>query len=881
MSSLSEIRAKIESANREQQSLTADEVRNVEKQFSQMSLSESDIAKEQIIIKSLAFDCMPIRHEAIQEAHRQTFQWALDTQGHSAGGQRNVSQTKSLGTWLRGGSDVFWVSGKPGSGKSTLMKFISQEPKTIELLSQWASPKTAIIVRHYFWSGGTTMQRSLYGLLRTLLYEIVRQCPRIISAICPNQWADTDSLNWTVSALRTSFSNFINCCGKTDFNFCFFIDGLDEHDGDHLELCKFLSGLTKSANVKVCLSSRPWNVFDEAFGNGLAKLHVNELTKEDIRAYSASRLQGHPRWDLVINNEADGQWLIDQITDRAWGVFLWAFLVTKLLLDGLTNRDRFSDICRRLNSFPIELDQFFKKILTSVEPFYSSKMATTLLIALAAEKPLHFLFYEFHDQEYDDREYALKIHMKPLFQEELDDTRERINYHLDSRTRGLLELPAQGKTVTFLHRTVADFLNSEEMKRYLNTQVDPEFDFCAQLSLLKAQLALVKTIELPEEVNRISFGYYQNYDEIHRYNTSFDILEATFHDITQSLLAYGAIVDAENRPSWNEQLATTFDEMERMLERLVIKDDWHVHAYFREQVVTSEVFNYLERKILGDPAYALDFGVEFAMYLVRPCCYVLETDISKDGMVAVGRNANLFRRGLRVLRRAVDAHCIVPARMEDHGSAWSRLLGLLVSPSPQRRLLLIGLLEEDIFSALLQQGADPNAGLKNQFTGDSEVAWAVFLSCAFDIPPVERIQAAYLTTLSNFLGSGVELDSCSEASLPKSLVSRHFLLPVRESARFGTPNSMDSSFMCSVASVLAREAKGSACLVKDIQDMVKETLNSDLSDYLSVENPDLVPVSRRKRKWNYTVSSESVGRLREEGNKSRRRTRGRRSMRIP
>lgn len=881
MSSLSDIRAKIESANREQQSLTADEVRNVEKQFSQMSLSESDIAKEQIIIKSLAFDCMPIRHEAIQEAHRQTFRWALDTQGHSAGAQCNMPQTKSLATWLRDGSDVFWVCGKPGSGKSTLMKFISQEPRTIELLSQWASPRTAVVVRHYFWSGGTTMQRSLYGLLRTLLYEIVRQCPRIIPAICPNQWSDTDSLNWTVSTLRTCFKNFINCCGKTNLNFCFFIDGLDEHDGDHLELCKLLSGLTKSANVKVCVSSRPWNVFDEAFGVRTAKLQVHELTKEDIRAYSASRLQGHPRWGLVIDNAADGQWLIDQITDRAWGVFLWAFLVTKLLLNGLTNRDRFSDICRRLNSFPRELNPFFKQILTSVELFYSSKMATTLLIALAAEKPLHFLFYEFHDQEYDDREYALKIPLQPLSEERLGDIRERINYHLDSRTRGLLELPAEGKAVTFLHRTVADFLNSEEMKQYLNTQVDPKFDFCAQLSLLRAQLAMVKAIDEPEEVNRLSFGYFQDYDETRRFTGESDIHEETFHEITQKMLAYGAIVDAENRLSWNEQLATTFDEMERVLERLVIEDDWHVHAYFREQVVTSEVFNYLERKILGDPAYVLSFGVEFAMYLVRPCCYVPETDISKDGMVAVGRNANLFRRGLRVLRRAVEAHCIVPARSEDNGSAWSHLLGLLVSPSPQRRLLLIGLLEEDIFSALLQQGFDPNAGLRSQFTGDCEVAWAVFLSCAFDIPPVERIQAAYLTTLSNFLGSGVELDSCSEASLPKSLVSRHFLLPVRESARFGTPNSMDSSFMCSVASVLAREAKGSACLVKDIQDMVKETLYSDLSDYLSVENPDLVPVSRRKRKWNYTVSSESVGRLREEGNKSRRRTRGRRSMRIP
>lgn len=410
LTSLADLQAKLESANgRPRRPFTVDEVREVEQLFSQISVSERDLAKEQTTIKSLTFECLPFRYEAIAEAHRQTFEWAFNAKCKDPDACNGQVQSTPLKAWLRDGEDVFWVSGKPGSGKSTLMKFISRDTRTLRLLAQWAHPKSAVMVSHYFWSGGTPMQKSLHGLLQTLLCEIFRKCPKVIPILCPDQWADPDSLSWTTSALRQSFENFVHSCVDLNLKICFLIDGLDEYDGDHLELCTILRGLAKSANIKICLSSRPWNIFDEAFGFETTKVHVHELTKEDIRAFASSRLHEHPRWDLAIRNRDDGQWLIDQTTDRAWGVFLWASLVTKLLMNGLTHRDRFSDLRRRLDSFPTELEPFFMKILTSVEPFYRSKMATTLLFALAAKRPLHFLLYEFHDEEYDDRDYALKI----------------------------------------------------------------------------------------------------------------------------------------------------------------------------------------------------------------------------------------------------------------------------------------------------------------------------------------------------------------------------------------------------------------------------------------------------------------------------------------
>ena len=38
---------------------------------------------------------------------------------------------------------------------------------------------------------------------------------------------------------------------------CFFIDGLDEYDGDHVELIRLLQDFSQPNNIKICASNRP------------------------------------------------------------------------------------------------------------------------------------------------------------------------------------------------------------------------------------------------------------------------------------------------------------------------------------------------------------------------------------------------------------------------------------------------------------------------------------------------------------------------------------------------------------------------------------------------------------------------------------------------
>ncbi|KAL9035737.1 MAG: hypothetical protein Q9180_004696, partial [Flavoplaca navasiana] len=64
--------------------------------------------------------------------------------------------------WLEGDSnDPYWLSGKPGSGKSTLMKYISTEFRSYcqshDTLSTWTE---AVTCSFFFWNLGSSLQKS-------------------------------------------------------------------------------------------------------------------------------------------------------------------------------------------------------------------------------------------------------------------------------------------------------------------------------------------------------------------------------------------------------------------------------------------------------------------------------------------------------------------------------------------------------------------------------------------------------------------------------------------------------------------------------------------------------------------------------------------------
>src|ERR1700722_13145867 len=111
------------------------------------------------------------------------------------------------------------------------------------------------------------MQKSQEGLPQSLLFEILRQYPALIQIVCASRWQEINSHIpspefWSRSELLNAFRRLIRKTLKGS-KFCFSIDGLDEYDGNHLELIDLLKSIFHSSSIMICVSSRPWNVFQD------------------------------------------------------------------------------------------------------------------------------------------------------------------------------------------------------------------------------------------------------------------------------------------------------------------------------------------------------------------------------------------------------------------------------------------------------------------------------------------------------------------------------------------------------------------------------------------------------------------------------------------
>jgi hypothetical protein len=191
---------------------------------------ESEITISLIILDSICFEQMKFGHAKIPEVHPKTFDWVF------------AAKFKS---WAQSADPIFWISGKPGSGKSTLMKHIVDNKQTPSLLLGWSGMKSLVIASYFFWINGTALQRSQEGLLRALLFDAIHQSPNLIKHALPEAWkAVSDRLvsgigwrapPWTREDLLDAFQR-ISTMEDMDTKLRVFVDGLDEYDGDHEDL---------------------------------------------------------------------------------------------------------------------------------------------------------------------------------------------------------------------------------------------------------------------------------------------------------------------------------------------------------------------------------------------------------------------------------------------------------------------------------------------------------------------------------------------------------------------------------------------------------------------------------------------------------------------
>lgn len=127
------------------------------------------------ILSSLRVPERDRRLEQINQQLGDTFNWAYD------------DTSVGLSKWLQKGTGIFWINGKPGSGKSTLMKRLHQDPRTHELLRAggWQSRARLTTASYFFHHRGTNMQKSFEGLLRSLVSQILEKETTLFCLLYP------------------------------------------------------------------------------------------------------------------------------------------------------------------------------------------------------------------------------------------------------------------------------------------------------------------------------------------------------------------------------------------------------------------------------------------------------------------------------------------------------------------------------------------------------------------------------------------------------------------------------------------------------------------------------------------------------------------------
>ena len=131
---------------------------------------------------------------------------------------------------------------------------------------------------------------------------------------------------------------------KRSIKYCFFIDELEAFSRDPSYLIQLVKGLERSKHIKVCVSSRPWAVFEDAFQR-IPSLLLQDLTSSDIRQYVEYKFARNPRFlELGKRESSYASRLLDTICQKSAGVFLWVTLVVSSLLTGISNGDRVSDL---------------------------------------------------------------------------------------------------------------------------------------------------------------------------------------------------------------------------------------------------------------------------------------------------------------------------------------------------------------------------------------------------------------------------------------------------------------------------------------------------------------------------------------------------------
>jgi ankyrin repeat protein len=305
------------------------------------SQNPSTTAKaREAFLAALWFDQMSFRQSAINPAYAETSRWVIKTPEF---------QRWRDAALLTSDRNIFWLKGKPGAGKSTIMRIL--------LGHLQEEDPDSIVASFFFNARGQALEQSVEGLYRTMLHQLLSK-EKYLFKVIEQQYDYAKIRTWTTETLRGLLYDVV--LSLRDKRILFLIDALDEGDEkDVRNMIDFARNLARSAHLKhislgICLASRH---YPSIIVPGCEEVVVEDQTShaEDIESY----IDG----TLYLGNELDRSEFVDTIREKARGVFLWVVLVVSILNAENDHGAAREQLLQTLQTTPTDLNELLRNIL--------------------------------------------------------------------------------------------------------------------------------------------------------------------------------------------------------------------------------------------------------------------------------------------------------------------------------------------------------------------------------------------------------------------------------------------------------------------------------------------------------------------------------------
>ena len=326
--------------------------------------------RNEVLNNSLLLDLLhrlDYRERLVREQHiantnasplSSTFEWIWTTD----------KKPTAFRNWLKDRAPVFWIQGKAGSGKSTLMDYLSTSDHVSRCLctsgDDWST------LRFFFdFRSGTNIANTFEGLLRSLLLQIIEKVPGLDTGLAQSSaksHVPEHIMQWDLRSLQDAFYRAL---AESPTALCLFIDGLDEYGGqtyELYELVRFFFSISErcgpQARHKVCLASRP---------EGALALSLEACPGFRMQDHNTLAIEKYVRNMLdsrILPDDQDRVAFSELVAGKAEGVFLWARFAVEEVINSVLQGENLDQSNRRLDEVPSEMNGIYTKIFGRMSP---------------------------------------------------------------------------------------------------------------------------------------------------------------------------------------------------------------------------------------------------------------------------------------------------------------------------------------------------------------------------------------------------------------------------------------------------------------------------------------------------------------------------------